>query len=146
MKIKKLAIITVVAILLALIFGIHIYIKSERLYEKYVKDGDKWVCDKPKIELTYYTLKKIGTNTYNDITVAEIEGIDSEVIIGCVGGHSKNWDFIYANDYTSADAILSGYYEIIDENTLVLHVSNDSASTVAEPGSDLTFKKVNNER
>lgn len=146
MKIKKLAIIAVVAILLALIFGIHIYIKSERLYEKYVKDGDKWVCDKPKIELTYYTLKKIGTNTYNDITVAEIEGIDSEVIIGCVGGHSKNWDFIYANDYTSADAILSGYYEIIDENTLVLHVSNDSASTVAEPGSDLTFKKVNNER
>lgn len=146
-KIIKIALIFVISIvfLSVLLFAVHIYIKSEMLYEKYVSNGDKWICDNPKIELTYYSCKEIGANTYSDITVAKIEGINSEVIIGCAGGHSKNWDFIYSNDYTSENTILSGEYEIKDENTLMLHVFDDSPSTVAEPGSDLTFKKINNE-
>lgn len=144
---KKIIIVFIISIvfLFVLIFGVQIYRKSEMLYKKYVSNGDKWICNSPKIELTYYSYKKIGTNTYSDITVAEIDGIDEEVIIVSVGGHSKNWDFMYANDYTSTNSILSGEYEIEDKNTLVLHVSKNSSSIIAEPGSDLTFKKVNNE-
>lgn len=144
MKIKKLIITFIsIAIFLALIFGIHIHLKSEKLYEKYVSNGDKWICDEPKIVLTYYADKEIGTNTYCDITLAKIEGIDEEVKIANVGGHSKNWDFFYVNN--DSESILSGEYEIKDENTIVLHVFDDSSSTVAELGSDLTFKKINNE-
>ena len=142
MKIKKLAIITTITILLALIFGVHIYIKSERIYERYVSDGDKWLCENPKIELTYYTYKEIETDKYYDITLAKVEGIDEELKIQTVGGHSKNWDFFYLNN--DSVPILSGEYEIKDTNTLVLHVFNDSLSIVAEPGSDLIFNKIAN--
>ena len=141
MKIKKLILmLIVVTIFLAIIFGINIHLISERLYEKYVSNGDKWICNDPKIELTYYTDKEIKANTYCDITLAKIEGIDEEIKISNVDGHSKNWNFFYMNN--DSESILSGEYEVKDENTLVIHVFDDSPSIIAEPGSDLIFKKV----
>ena len=139
--IKKVTLICVsVIIVVFILLGIQIYIKSEMLYEKYVNDGDKWICKSPMIELTYYSSKKIGYNTYGDLTMAEIEGVDSEVIIASAGGHSKNWDFIYLND--NSEPILTGEYEIKDENTLIFHVSKNSPSNIAKPDSDLVFKKI----
>lgn len=147
-KIKRIILICVINIIIIIVFillGTKIYIKSEMLYEKYVNDGDKWICKSPIIELTYYSSKKIGLNTYSDLTMAEIEDVESEVIIASTGGHSKNWDFIYLDD-NSAPPILTGEYEIKDENTLIFHVSKNSPSGIAKPDSDLVFKKTTHKR